>query len=523
MLAHVPSATAHGRAANGALSPSYFDDYYNRVHLRPSTLALGQISSAQTRSVEVWNAFVGQSLTLNQVLAANADGIAVTPPGTYPFTFAPNQVSTWQIGITPNGPGVVDAVLSWQFVDASDDVSLTITGNRLTAWTVLPDWSTTITETLTWLTDLGESVAGDQARTPLRGDPRRQWEATYIAYDAERQVAESLLYGVAARDYTVPVWWDGDQLAALLPSGSSAIPVATPNRDYAVGDQVLLWSTPTTYELAEVSAIAPTSINLAHPTVNVWQAGTRIWPCRTMALTDTPQISRKSDWLAGIPIRFEAREPCDWAAAAPTATYLGYPVLELRPDEAADLQAAYARKLVTLDNQVALPDVDDFSGIAWPTQSHPILALTRADQASLRSLLYWLQGRAQALWVPSWQNDVTLANAVATTDTSLTVRWCGIARYLYGLPGRKHLRIELTNGTILYRTATAVVENGQLTESLSLDSALGVAVVESAVRDISWMMLATLASDTVEIEHVTDGDGVASCTLSFAGVPAEEP
>lgn len=511
------------RALGLSAAHSYMDDFYYRVYLTPSSLDLGQITTAQQRSIEVWNAWPDQALTLNNVQAANAEGIAVTAPGGYPITFLPLQSRTWQVSVTPNGPGIVNATLSWLFADASHDVTLAITGNRLTAWTILPDWSNGITETLAWLTDVGESVNGSQARTPLRGDPRRQWEAGYIAYGTDRQLAESLLYGAAARNYVVPVWWDGDVLTATLGAGAASIPLPTAGRDYAVGAQVLLWGSATNYELVEVAGTAANAVTLANPTVNIWPAGTRVWPCRTAALTDTPQITRKNDRLIESTIRFEAREPCDWTAIAPATIYAGYPVLEQRPNEADDLSAQYARKLVTLDNQIALPDVDDFSGLAWPTQSHAWLLQGRPDQSAHRSLLYWLAGRAQPVWIPSWQDDVTLTGPVASNATTLNVAWAGIARYLTLSPGRRRLRIELTDGTVLYRAVTAAAEVGQQSESLALDSALGVAIDPAAVRAISWMMLATLAGDSVEIHHVTDGDGITQCVVSFAGVPMEEP
>jgi hypothetical protein len=512
-----------GYALNGMLARSYADDYYDRVHLRPDALDLGQLSTSQQRSIEVWNAWRTQSLTLSDVQAANADGITVTSPGAFPLVFTPLQSRIWQISVTPSGPNTIDALLTWLFADPSQDVSLEITGNRLTAWTILPDWSNGMTETLLWLNDVGEAVAGDQARVPLRGDPRRQWEAPYIAYDGDRQLAESLLYGMASRNYVVPVWWDGDVLAAPLAAGATTIPLMTAGRDYAVGAQVLLRTSAANYELVEVAAVNADSIDLAHATLGDWPLGADVWPCRQAALTDTPQITRQSDWLAGIPIRFEAREPCDWTAIAPATLYQGYPVLEIRPDESNDLTASFARKLDVLDNQIAFPVADDISGLAWPVQSHPVFKWGRGDNAAFRNLLYWLAGRANALWVPSWQNDVTLTALVSGTGTTLPVRWCGIARYLFGLPGRKHLRIELKDGTVLYRAVTAAAEVGQQSESLAIDSALGQDVTPADVLVISWMALCTLSSDSVEIQHETDDDGICTCALSFAGVPAEEP
>lgn len=511
-----------GDVVNGMLAQSYMDDYYYRVHLRPDRLDLGTLSTAQTRTLEVWNAWPDKVLTLNATSLDNGAGINVTAPGALPFTFQPNQSSIWNLGVGLSGPAHVDATLTWMFADASADVSLQITGNRLTAWTVLPDWSDGITETLAWLTDVQTASNGSQDRTPLRVAPRRQWEFPAIAEGQDRTVMEALLFDASARNYALPVWQDWQPLGAALAAGADTIACDTDGRDFAIGDQVLLWQASTVYELAEVSDVADGVVSLKFPTVNAWPAGTRVYPCRQAALTDWPQLDRVTDQLAQVRLKFETREDCTWPAVAPATTYLSYPVLEDSLEWSADPSAQYARVIVTTDNDTGLPEVDDFSGLPWVSQSHAWLLAGRAEQTAHRSLLYWLQGRAQPLWVPSWQSDLTLTAQLASNATSMTVQLAYIARLDRLQPGRRHIRIELHDGSVFYRRVTAASE-GPSTETLALDAALGVTVNPADVRRISWMMLATLAGDSVQIAHVTDSDGVAQCAVSFAGVPMEEP
>ena len=506
----------------GVLARSYMDDYYYRVHLRPGNLDLGTLSTAQQRQVEVWNAWPAKSLMLNSTELENGSGIAVTAPGALPFTFAPNQSSLWNLGVGLDGPAHVDATLTWLFADATADVSLQITGNRLTAWTVLPDWSDGITESLAWLTDVQTALDGSQDRTPLRGSPRRQWEFPVIAEGQDRTVMEALLYDASARNYALPVWQDWQVLDAQAAAGAQQIACDTDGRDFAVGDQVLLWQASTVYELAEVESVASGLVGLKFPLVNTWAAGTRLYPCRQAALTDWPQLDRITDMLAKAQLRFETREECTWPAVAPATTYLGYPVLGDSLEWSDDPSAQYARVVTITDNDTGLPVVDDFSGLAWPTQSHAWLLANRGEQTAHRNLLYWLQGRAQALWVPSWQSDLTLTALLAGTATSMTVQLAYIARLNRLQPGRRHIRIELHDGSVFYRRVTGASES-QSSESLALDSALGVDVAAADVRRISWMMLATLAADEVQIAHPTDSDGVARCVVRFAGVPKEEP
>lgn len=125
---------------------------------------------------------------------------------------------------------------------------------------------------------------------------------------------------------------------------------------------------------------------------------------------------------------------------------------------------------------------------------------------------------------PVTGQDAELAGLqrILTGDQYMTVQLAYIARLDRLQPGRRHIRIELHDGSVFYRRVTGASES-QSSESLALDSALGVDVNPADVRRISWMMLATLAADEVQIAHPTDSDGVARCVVRFAGVPKEEP
>lgn len=140
-----------------------------------------------------------------------------------------------------------------------------------------------------------------------------------------------------------------------------------------------------------------------------------------------------------------------------------------------------------------------------------------------RSLLYGLQGRAQPVWIPTWADDLALTADVIPTATVITVRWAGYTRYCKGGPGRRHLRIEMVDGTIYYRRVTAWSEGADGPEQLAIDAPFGVTIARRRIRQVSWMMLATLASDTVEIQHTHDIAGTAQASATFVGVPREEP
>lgn len=514
--------SANARTRAGSIAGSYLQDYYYRVHLTPSQIDLGNLVTTQSRTIEVWNAWPDRALSLTDITAINGDGITVTGPATRPLAFAPLQSRTWSVAVTTDGPPLIDATLQWLFA-GEQPVAVRITGNRLTAWVMPPDWSSPVVETLAWLTDVQQAIDGSEFREPCRETPRRQWEFGVVTEGQDRQLMEAALYDWTSRNWVLPVWPDMVPLSGAVAAGSLSIAVITTGLDFATGGLAMLWTGPRNYELVEVDVVSAGSLTLRHATASAWPVGARLYPCRTARLTDAPALTRQTDRLTTTSARFEAQEPCAWPAIAPVASYLGMPVLEVRPNESTALAAAYGRQVVSMDSDVGLVFYDDITGRAFPTQSHAWLLAGTAARAAQRSLLYWLQGRASALWVPSWADDITLAQPLPSTATVLTVAWAGISRHLYRQAGRRHVRIELFGGQVFYRAVVAAGEVDAATEQVTISTSLGVAIDASMIRQINWLMLCRLASDTVQIAHITDTAGVASVAANFAGVPGEEP
>ncbi|MBN5006115.1 hypothetical protein JY447_18855 [Stenotrophomonas maltophilia] len=505
----------------GPAQRTSFDDWYHRIHTLPLRIDLGNLVTNQVRFVQVWNAYL-QPQTLASVVLENGEGVELVGPGTPPLPFAPLQLRRWQLSITTEGPPVIAATLSYDFV-ALGRHTVTITGNRMSAWMLPPDWSRPVSETLAWSTDVQQAANGGEARFPLRGSPRRSWEFSVLADRRERQVLENALFDWSARTWALPIWNDVSWLQSRLPIGVQSIPVlAATQRDYRQGGLAMLWQDVTTYELVEVAAIAGNTLQLARPTANAWAPGTRVLPCRTARIAETPSLERVTDQVMRSTVRLTAVETCDWPAVAPVATYRGRPVLEQRPDLDQAPTAEFGRQLVVIDGDIGPVTIDDITGKAWPVQSHAWQTWGRTEQVSLRSLLYWLQGRAASLWVPSWADDLELVEPALATSGGIVVAWAGVARFGRAQAGRRHLRIELFNGQVLYRQLVEATELDPQREFLQLDVPHGIALQPSAIRLISWMVLARLSSDTVELSHETDGEGVARCRVSFAGIGAEE-
>ncbi|EKF9276370.1 hypothetical protein O1B68_002111 [Vibrio cholerae] len=73
--------------------------------------------------------------------------------------------------------------------------------------------------------------------------------------------------------------------------------------------------------------------------------------------------------------------------------------------------------------------------------------------------------------------------------------------------------IATTNGQHYFRRVTGVTALTDTTESVAIDSVLGVAILPTQIRYIAFMKLVRLDTDAVEIAHHTDQLAEVSLTL----------
>ena len=395
---------------------------------------------------------------------------------------------------------------------------MSFVADTVTPWPLVPDWSDPVTETLAWLTDvLRPSRSAASQHRALRGAPRRSLAWRALSHGQDRRLCDLLLADRGAKPWLVPVWPDVQQLTVPAVASATVIACRTAGFDFVDGGQALLFASLRQWAVVGVAHVGGAALTLGAPLASGWPAGTRLYPLRTGRMAGAPEQQALNDELgARDEIAAEITEACAWPAAMPTAAaYRSWPVLEWRPDETDPPAAMDARTLGLVDNETAAsPAVMDMLARALRSQRATWLLHGRAQQAAWRSMLYALAGRANPVWLPSWSADLQLVLPISAVDTQITVQWCGYTLYGLGRPGSRDLRIELVDGTAFCRRVTAAAASSE-TELLTLNAALGQAVALHQVRQICYLRLCTLASDTVTIEHVTDADGAARCALAF--------
>ena len=385
-------------------------------------------------------------------------------------------------------------------------------------WPVTPDWGSSVVERLQFATDvMHASATGVSQHRSYRIGPRRSFSFSVLAGSQERRVADMLIAGHSSA-WLMPIWPDVQWLAAVLASAVEEIPCATAGFDFVAGGKALLYSSVNRWEVVAIDSVEADRLVLTGPTSSSFKPGDRLYPLRRARLqTGAEETYRNAD-VSRRQLAFDIDEPTDWPALTDPTIYLTHPVLDVRPEESSDPTASYERLLQSVDYDASRPFVYDLPAQALRLQKTAWKLFGREQHSWFRSLLHTLDGRRVPMWVPSFASDLKPAASIAGGSTSLSVEWAGYTLYGKSKHNRKDVRIELNDGAVHYRRITNSVEAGG-TETLTLSSSLsGSSIAPGRIRAISFMALSTLASDDFEIEHVTDQEGLATCTTGWQAV-----
>jgi len=368
----------------------------------------------------------------------------------------------------------------------------------ITAWTWEPDWSRRMLERLEWRTDVLPAYRGEEQRRALRLGPRQAMEFDVTVEGDARRHMEAALWGWGAQVFAVPLWFDQLALEAPLSAGAEEIPLDPGLRQFAAGDMVMiLGKTSRDHEVIEVASVSG-SIDLATPTSRDWPACTRVFPARAARLDPNVAVPRFTGRVSSVRLRFEMVEPAAWTADAGATTYRGYPVFEVLANWAEEDPALeLARKTLYLDAGMGPVNVVDEAQIPIPRLRGRFTLTSREEIDAWRRRLFALRGKHGAIWVPSWSEDLVPVALVASNANSIDVAWLGYTEYLWGDPNRRDIRIQLTDGRVLYRRITGAMEI-EAGERLSIDEPLGVDVPPEGFALVSWLMLMRQESDAAE-------------------------
>jgi len=274
----------------GRDAPLHDQAWFDKIHILPRELDLGEIVSEEKIDVEVWNSFRNRAKLLTAINVTGSDGISTIPTGAFHFPATLSKVYT--VVIAGEGDPIIDAILTWIFTGiSSSGTNLHIVGFRLTPFSWPPngggggggdgggDQGGSIEETFGYLTDIIVSQDGMEQRRQLRAVPVGSISySTLFESLQDAQLANAVLYGNSAGVFGVPRWQFRSELVSAAAINDTILFCDPTNLPFEVGGLCFLWKSPTSWEAHAINSIASDRIVLNLPLRKAWPIGTAIYP-----------------------------------------------------------------------------------------------------------------------------------------------------------------------------------------------------------------------------------------------------
>lgn len=516
LTSHLPVTTAP-RQINSILAQGFVDDFYYRIHIDKQKADLGVVASKQVINFALWNAYF-EPLDLKRIDGLTA-GVYFENQDLPPLVFQALEERSWRLHILPDGDARLNLDLLWRFVGKVShnpyQVLSQLNGQRVIGFAWAIDWDKGVNESLAWHTDILQSQTGYEQRRSLRLAPRQTLDVNLLLHGQERTLFDLAMTAWASKNFVVPMWFYQAYLTTKINSQSRVITCDTTQIPYDNFQYVMLIKNAFSYEVGEVGAVNDGQIVLKRPLQHTWERGTQIFPALSAQLNGLPRLTKHSSQVMRTAVSLQAVDGVNLPNPVKPDTFRGYPVLSIAPNEVDNLTHSYERLQEWLDNVSGRPLLVDNANASFSLFQYRWFLAGSEQHQAFYAWLNLLNGRQKAVWLPTFSDDLQLVNAIS--GTRLEVANCGYTKFGQGQNGRQVVQIELTNGERFYRKIVSAQEFGKA-ERLTLDELFLHSIPQSLVKRLSFMSLCRLNSDTVNIVHHNDIQGLSTVEMVFRGI-----
>lgn len=394
---------------------------------------------------------------------------------------------------------------------------------NLPVWLPTPNWADPVVETYEWLTDVLSSESDAEQRRRIRRFPRRAVEASFLRTEEERQLLDISVMGLGKNTHLLPQFWDRVKITA--PAAKDSLKLKGDFKDhwlYFPGALALVRGHDTfTYEVVAIASVTDTELTLAYALNNDW-TGTcvSIYPLHRARILDTVSTEGYTRTVEKYSVRWEILdfinlEP-SWGDAYVNPKN-ALPVITSWSHNWRDtLQFQMDRNVFLHDNMSGTSLVTDVAKTSYHNMRINVTLQGVTEHLKFTQLLYAMAGQQKAFQTSIMMDAMTPLYDIRADQGAIIVKQMG-----YSLMGgvlqdlRTWLVIELVNGTKHYtRVISTRVLEGE--EWLFTENTFG-NIPKENVRRICWCPVSRLGSDSVEIQHQTDINGVSEVVLAVRG------
>ena len=512
----------------GGLGLAVNQEWFERLHIQPGQLALGNILQTQIRTIELFNAFRRPPESIDWTTFVNNAGAGVTVtnlPG-LPFTIFSKQSFIANVQVSTAGPPSINGTLDFTFgAPFAGTFPVLVTGNRITIFQYRPQ--APIREEILFKTDVIEKDDGTEQRIKLRGAPRSRYRFNVLLDDIkDRDLLNNTLFDWQGRVFGVPVWHESKPLGAPLAINDTVITVDTSDADYRADSLVFIYDDNFNFEALEIQSFDAVSITTKTGVSQAFDGvNTLVMPTRTAYTIPRLRNQRFAIGPSNFAMEFLTLDNVDLSDASAFPTFQGAgqsiakPYLDrLNFMPGVRLVEGNTRRTIRLDTETGVP----IQLSPWlkgkPTFPFGFEAKSQAEVYEWRQLAHFLAGRHTSFYVPTGRRDFKLTQGIGNGATAIFVENVGFTNFVAQNTPRSDFQLIRTDGTTSRHEITSSTVISDDEERIDFTPGISPAATIAEVDRIEYMTLARIADDKMTLTHQRPGE--SRVDLQTIGVPA---
>lgn len=366
-------------------------------------------------------------------------------------------------------------------------------------------------EVISYKTNVNQSEPDYQQRVnaqPYHAERTLEYHVTSVGVQRARLQAALWTPGDV---YPLPIANDWGQLTAQATAGASILSLDTTLRDYEVGSYVGVWGNifdASTYQQFQITSVADTELGITPDVANTIPIGSPAMPARLACLpeddlrVESHLIDRETAVLQFEILSTELSSR-RITAYTPVETYKSIERFSLERAKVEWLDPApyqIGRRM----SATGTPTGNDYwRAIDTGSPQTVPIRVTLASRQAISEFYGWMdarQGKQNPVWVVSQDNDLNVLSRTGSPGT-ITITKIGYASRYNVHSARRDLAILKPDGSYIFKRITAAVDNGDGTETLTLD---GDPPLFADITKVSFLKLCTVP-DRFELRYSRNG------------------
>lgn len=393
--------------SNAAIMPTIASVMYEQVYIEQVVT-----QTANLTYFKVWNADEYKTLNLQSIRVEGYDNLSVSNVR-FPLDIEPREVKNILLSLE-NISGNINSNITFTFSDRVVTVPFIV--KRSSEWLAVPDEA--YTEAYVWFTDVVSTYNSEQ-RVSVRVNPRIIINHSYTIESLRLLEQQGLASKLAGKLYSIPLWSDLQEVKDIK-AGAKSISTPRQASHFLINASSLLLRLDGESFIYQIDRIDDTDIYFKE-TIEFSAELAYIAP---IVATYCPQGMTYTHGHNEV-VTYNAEFHSDNLTAEaknPYPVHRGYPAVT-------DAPTTY-NSTVTSNVRIAQELLDNVSGAVGYVntravkQKRSVISYVANNTRDIQRIKQWfgfLKGRRQAFWMPTFNRDFDLAEAVADNLSTISI------------------------------------------------------------------------------------------------------